>query len=198
MSSCTGQNASGDTRCPICETGTLRALRLPYRRRRLPVDVLRPLRAAVAGEPLAAAHLEPATRALERPVAPFHRRGAARTGFNGRLGRRPVSRRRRHADTVGPPADVAERWVPRTPSGHPPARAARTPGHPALTPLHAWEMRSSRAGTRCRHARIAGRTGFIVSLQVDVRRAPAHGTHRVRLVGVVYRSARNVRCHSAW
>src|SRR4029078_8832037 len=38
------------------------------------------LRAAVAGEALAAAHLEAAPRALERAVAPFHRRSAARAG----------------------------------------------------------------------------------------------------------------------
>ena len=91
------------------------------------------LRPAVAGEALAAAHLETAPRALERAVAPFHRRRAARAGLDSGLGSRFRGRRSGHPSTVRDAPDGCRGvWVPRTPSGHPPARAGRTPGGPAL------------------------------------------------------------------
>ena len=58
-------------------------------------------------------------------------------------------------------------WVPRTPSGHPPARAgphSGRPGSPFSRP-HARESRNARLATPRRLVRTAARPGFTLSLQ---------------------------------
>ena len=83
--------------------------------------------------------------------------GAVSAGGEAAIRRRYAARR-----------TAVEAWVPRTPSGHPRARAGRTPGDLALrSPVPtSGESRNASFGTRCPHERTAALPGFTLFLQI--------------------------------
>src|SRR6188768_2831577 len=125
-----GHNAS---RVPVAWSAKRerhRPSRVPYERVGRQRRAL--LRAAVAGEAFAAAHLEAAPRALEGAVAPLHRRCTPRAWLDHWLGSRRGGRRRGHAaDGTARGGRRVERWVPRYPLGTPTCTGACTPSRPA-------------------------------------------------------------------
>ena len=162
-----GHNAS---RVPVAWSAKRerhRPSRVPYERVGRQRRAL--LRAAVAGEAFAAAHLETAPRALEGAVAPLHRRCTPRAWLDHWLGSRRGGRRRGHAaDGTARGGRRVERWVPRYPLGTPTCTGACTPSRPAPrspAPQPGVAQRSSR--TPRREARTEPRQGFILSLQIE-------------------------------
>ena len=125
-----GHNAS---RVPVAWSAKRerhRPSRVPYERVGRQRRAL--LRAAVAGEAFAAAHLETAPRALEGAVAPLHRRCTPRAWLDHWLGSRRGGRGCGHAADGRPRGGRrVERWVPRYPLGTPTCTGACTPSRPA-------------------------------------------------------------------